>query len=107
MRPDPPIMQPDPMKTMQTCSGGSCDCVPDQVCDAVLDSLHQIPGGDDFYQVRDARAEWLAPRMAREGWRFCECFPLLRTEQHAQIFDLLHIKLANRLAGKAARERAA
>ncbi|MGA1983052.1 MAG: hypothetical protein ABSG84_11395 [Acidobacteriaceae bacterium] len=95
------------MKTMQTCSGESCDCVPDEVCDAVWDSLRQIPGGDDPYQVRDARAEWLAPRMATEGWRFCHCFPLLRTEQHARIYDLVHTNRANHLAHKAARERAA
>jgi hypothetical protein len=107
MGPDPPIVQTDPMKTMQTCSGGSCDCVPDEVCDAVWDSLQRIPGGDDYYQTRDARAEWLAPRMAAEGWRFCQCFPLLCTEQHARIFDLVHTKLANRLAHKAALERAA
>ena len=107
MRPDPPIVQPDPLTTMQTCSGGSCDCVPDEVSDAVWDSLQQIPEGDDHYRIRDARAEWLAPRMATEGWRFCQCFPLLRTEQHARIFDLVHINLANRLAHKAARQKAA
>jgi hypothetical protein len=107
MRSDPPKVQLDPMKTMQTCAGDNCDCVPDEVSDAVFDSLSQIPGGDDHNHRRDLRAEWLAPRMAAEEWRFCPCFPLLRTEAHARIFDLVHTKLANRLAHKAAMERAA
>jgi hypothetical protein len=95
------------MKTLQTCSGDSCDFVPDQVWDAVHACLKEVPGGDDYNRRRDIRAEWLAPRMAAEDWRFCPCFPLLRTEEHARIFDLVHTKLANRLAHKAALERAA
>jgi hypothetical protein len=45
--------------------------------------------------------------MAAQEWRFCPCFPLLRTEAHARIFDLVHTRLANRLAHKRAMERAA
>jgi hypothetical protein len=107
MKPYPPIVKLDPMKTMQTCSGDSCDCVPDQVSEAIHACLEQVPRGDDYNQRRDLRAEWLAPRMAAEEWRFCPCFHLLRTEEHAWIFDLVHVKLANRLAHRAAMERAA
>jgi len=97
-------MQPDPMKTMLLCFG-QCDSVPDEVCDAVIASLKRIPGVTE--DERDARAADLAPRMAVEGWRFCPCFPMVRTQQHELIFGLVHTNLANRLAQKAARESAA
>ena len=100
-------MQPDPLTIMRKCRGESCDCVPDEVFDAVYDIFDCIPAGEDRSNLRDARAEMLAPRMAAEGWRFCQCFPLLRTGQHARIFDLVHTNLANRLANKAELERAA
>jgi hypothetical protein len=100
-------MQPDPMAIMRSCRGERCDCVPDEVADAVYDALERIPGGDDHSVVREARAELLAPRMAAEGWRFCACYPRLRSGPHARIFDLVHTNLANRLARKAALERAA
>jgi hypothetical protein len=45
--------------------------------------------------------------MAAEGWRFCPCFPMVRTQQHELIFSLVHTNLANRLAQKAAQARAA
>ena len=99
-------MQLDPMTTMKSCYGGSCDCVPEEVSDAVDVSLKQVPGGDRHFQ-RDARAEMLAPLMAEQGWRFCPCFPMLRSEQHARIFSLVHTNLANRLANKAALEKVA
>jgi hypothetical protein len=95
------------METMQSCLGDSCDNVPDEVCDAVFDGLKQISGTREHAQRRDALAEIIAPRMAEEGWRFCPCFPLLRTEGHARIYDLVHTNRANHLAHKVARESAA
>ena len=100
-------MGKDPMETMQSCLGDSCDNVPDEVCDAVFDGLKQISGTREHAQRRDALAEIIAPRMAEEGWRFCPCFPLLRTEGHARIYDLVHTNRANHLAHKVARESAA
>jgi hypothetical protein len=43
--------------------------------------------------------------MAKEGWRFCPCFPAKRTFEHARIFDLVHTNMANRLAHRVAREQ--
>jgi hypothetical protein len=100
-------MQPDPMTIMKSCYGDSCECVPEEVTEAVNDSLSQIPGGDRRFHQRDARAEILAPLMAEQGWRFCPCFPMLRSEQHARIFELVHTNLANRLAHRAALESVA
>ncbi|MDP9049717.1 MAG: hypothetical protein M3O31_03205 [Acidobacteriota bacterium] len=95
-------MQSDPLYTMKSCNGDNCECVPDEVADAVYDSLNQIPGADLRSQRRDSLAQMLAPLMAQQGWRFCPCFPMLRSEEHARIFDLVHTNLANRLAHKAA-----
>jgi hypothetical protein len=100
-------MEKDPMETMRDCLGDSCDCVPDEVCDAVYDSLKLIPGIAGHAQRRDALAEIIALRMADEEWRFCPCFPLLRTEGHARIHDLVHTSRANHLAHKTARANAA
>lgn len=97
-------MRPDHMKRMMLCFG-QCDDVPEEVCDAVFASLKRIPGGDD--DQRDARAADLAPLMAAEGWRFCPCFSMVRTQQHELIFSLVHTNLANRLANKAVQVRAA
>jgi hypothetical protein len=47
---------------------------------------------------REALAALVAPRMAKEGWRFCPCFPTKRTLQHARIFDLVQTNTADRLA---------
>jgi hypothetical protein len=92
---------------MKSCYGDSCDCVPEEVTDAVYRSLNRVPGGDHHTQRRDTRAEMLAPVMAEQAWRFCPCFPMRRSEEHSRIFDLVHTKLANRLADKAALERVA
>ena len=100
-------MKPDPMKTMRSCHGSSCDCVPDEVYEAVYECLNQIPGPDGCAPLRDARAEIIAPMMVEHGWRFCPCFPKLRTKDHARIFDLVHTNLANRLANRVAMEKAA
>jgi len=100
-------MKLDPLAIMRICRGERCDCVPDEVADAVYDALESIPGGDDHSAIREARAELLAPRMVAENWRFCPCFPNLRSGQHARIFDLVHTNLANRVAEKLALERAA
>ena len=94
-------MQRDPLMTMKSCHGGSCESVPDEVYEAVYESLNQIPGGERHDPQRDARAEILAPLMAEQGWRFCPCFPMLRTYQHEWVFALVHTNLANRLAHKA------
>jgi hypothetical protein len=94
-------MKANPTKSKQPCCGDNCNCVSDEVVDAVFESLKRIPGGtEDYSQGRDARAIDLAPRMAAEGWRFCCCFPLLRTHEHERIFDLVHTNLANRLADR-------
>jgi hypothetical protein len=100
-------MRKDPMETMQNCLGDNCNSVPDEVCDAVYEGLKQISEVEGHAQRRDALAKALAPSMAEEGWRFCPCFVLLRTEAHARIQDLVHTNLANHLAYKAARESAA
>jgi hypothetical protein len=97
-------MQPDPMNTMLLCSG-HCDGVPDEVCDAVFASVKSVRGRDG--NERDARAANLAQRMAVKGWRFCGCFPKLRTQHHEMIFSLVHTNLANRLAHEAALSRVA
>jgi hypothetical protein len=97
-------MRSDPIKTMQNCFG-KCDRVPDEVCDAVLDTLQIIPGRNRNPGARDARAVAIAPRMAIEGWRFCSCFPEVRTRQHARIFSLVQTNLANKLAHRALTER--
>ena len=100
-----PATAPDPMKSMRLCKG-KCTMVPPEVCDAVLDTLVFVPGRDKSSDARDARAAAVAPRMESEGWRFCPCFPQRTTQQHAQIFGLVHTNLANRLAHKAAQESA-
>jgi len=87
----------DPMRTMQLCRE-MCDQVPDEVCEAVFETLNSIPGVYRECSEREALATLVAPRMAKEGWRFCPCFPTKRTTQHALIFDLVHTDMANRLA---------
>jgi hypothetical protein len=82
---------PDPMRIMQICKG-MCDQVPDEVCEAVFDTLNSIPGVYRECSEREALATLVAPRMAREGWRFCPCFSAKRTMQHTRIFDLVHTK---------------
>jgi len=95
---------PDPMRTMQLCQG-ICDQVPDEVCEAVFETLNSIPGVYRECSEREALAALVAPRMAKERWRFCLCFPAKRTVQHARIFDLVHTNMANRLAHRAVLER--
>jgi hypothetical protein len=95
---------PDPMRTMQLCRG-TCDQVPDEVCEAVFETLNSIPGVYRECNQREVLATLVALRMAKEGWRFCPCFPIKRTTQHAQIFDLVHTNMANRLAHRAVLEQ--
>jgi hypothetical protein len=85
----------DPMQTMKTCRN-HCEEVPDEVSEAVFDALDAIPGETE--DTREARATAIASRMAKEGWRFCSCFPTRRTQFHQRIFDLVHTNMANRLA---------
>jgi hypothetical protein len=85
----------DPMQTMKLCRN-RCEEVPDEVSDAVFAALDDIPGETE--DSREARANAVAARMAREGWRFCLCFPMKRTQLHQRIFDLVHTNMANRLA---------
>lgn len=103
IRPEATRSMPDPMKSMLLCQG-RCERVPDEVCDAVLDSLTLVPGGNSSADACDARAAAIAPRMAVEGWRFCPCFTMQRTQQHARIYGLVHTNLANRLAHRAVLE---
>jgi hypothetical protein len=88
---------PNPMRAMQLCQG-MCVQVPEEVCEAVFETLNSIPGVYRECNEREALATLVAPRMAKEGWRFCLCFPTKRTEEHARIFDLVHTNMANRLA---------
>lgn len=97
--------QQDPMEAMRLCQG-TCERVPDEVCEAVLDTLVLIPGGNRSSDACDARASAIAPRMAVEDWRFCSCFCRQKTQQHARIFGLVHTNLANRLAHRALLEAA-
>ena len=85
----------DPMKTMKYCKN-RCDEVPDEVSDAVFAIFDEIPGVGE--EAREARANAIAERMAKEGWRFCPCFPTQRTPLHQRIFSLIHTNMANRLA---------
>lgn len=83
------------MQTMKSCRN-HCEEVPDEVCQAVFDALDAIPGETE--DCREARANSVASRMAREGWRFCICFATRRTPLHQRIFNLVHTNMANRLA---------
>jgi hypothetical protein len=85
----------DPMQTMKSCKN-LCEEVPDEVYDAVFSAFDAIPG--ESQECREARADAIAARMAKEGWRFCPCFPTKRTSHHERIFDLVHTNMANRLA---------
>jgi hypothetical protein len=89
---------------MQRCKG-KCDRVPDEVSEAVFETRYSIPGVYRECSQREALAMLVAPRMAKEGWRFCPCFPTKRTTQHAQIFELVHTNMANRLAHRAVLEQ--
>ena len=87
----------DPVQSMKSCHN-VCRDVPEEVCDAVFAALDAIPGETEGGPEREARAIAIAPAMARDGWRFCPCFPAKRTLQHYRIFDLVHTNMANRLA---------
>jgi hypothetical protein len=92
------------MGTTPLCQG-MCHQIPDEVCEAVFETLDATPG---LYRERDPRealATLVAPRMAKEGWRFCPCFSAKRTFEHAQVFDLVHTNMATRLALRAALEQ--
>jgi hypothetical protein len=82
-----------------------CDQVPDEVCEAVFETLDSIPEVYRECNERETLATLVALRMAREGWRFCPCFPTKRTTEHARIFDLVHTNMANRLAHRAVLEQ--
>jgi hypothetical protein len=97
-------MQPDPMDT--TLCFGQCDGVPDEVSNAVFDVVKSVPVGKRGDE-RITRAVCLAPRMAVEGWRFCPCFPMARSQQHELIFSLVDTYLANQLAYRVAHARVA
>src|ERR1035441_8720160 len=73
---------------------------------AVLDSLQVIPEESSNPDACDARAVVIALRMAREGWRFCPCYPEGMTPQHARIFGLVQTNFANSLAHSALLNRA-
>jgi hypothetical protein len=98
-------VRPNPMKTMRNCLG-TCAHVPDEVFAAVLDSLQVIPEESSNPDACDARAVVIALRMAREGWRFCPCFPEGMTPQHARVFGLVQTNFANSLAHSALLKRA-
>jgi len=90
-------MMQDPMQMMKSCHN-RCTEVPREVYDLVMASLTDIPGDNQGGRERDDRAVAIAPSMARDGWRFCPCYPTSRTLQHHRIFDLVHTNMANRLA---------
>jgi len=83
---------------------GQCDGVPDEVTNAVIDAVKNVPVGDRGDE-RVSRAAYLAPRMAAEGWRFCPCYPMVRTQYHELIFGLVNTHLANQLAYRAAQSK--
>jgi hypothetical protein len=85
----------DPMTTMKSCRN-HCDEVPDEVSEAVFAALDALPGETE--DIREARANAIASRMAKEGWRFCPCFATRRTALHQRVFNLVHTNMANRLA---------
>ena len=85
------------MKIMKSCKN-LCTEVPEDVVDLVLAALKNIPGETEDGPEREARAIAIAPTMARDGWRFCPCFPAERTPQHYRIFNLVHTNMANRRA---------
>jgi hypothetical protein len=87
----------DPMQTMKSCHN-LCSEVPEEVNDIVFAALDDIPGETEAGPERETRATAIAPEMAKQGWRFCACFPAKRTLQHRRIFDLVHTNMANRLA---------
>jgi hypothetical protein len=95
---------PDPMRTVGVCLG-MCDEVQDEVCEAVFETLKSIPGVYLECSEREALAALIAPRMAKDGWRFCPCFPAKQTWEHARIFELVHTNMANRLAHRAVLEQ--
>ena len=94
----------NPPKTMPSCRG-MCNQIPDEVSEAVFETLDSAPGLYREHDPREALATLVAPRMAKEGWRFCSCFPAKRTHEHARIFDLVHTNMANRLAHRTALEQ--
>ncbi len=94
----------DATRTTPLCRG-MCDQIPDEVCEAVFETLDAAPGLYGERDPREALATLVAPRMAKEGWRFCACFPAKRTFEHARIFDLVHTNMANRLAHRTALEQ--
>lgn len=89
----------DPMKAMKACKN-RCEEVPGQVSEAVFAAFDEIPGVDE--ESREARSKAVAERMAKEGWRFCPCFPARRTPLHQRVFALVHTNLANRVAHRIA-----
>lgn len=96
----------DPTRTTPLCQG-TRNQIPDEVCEAVFETLGAIPR---LYRERDPRealATLVALRMAKEGWGFCPCFPAKRTFEHARIFDFVHTNMANRLAKRAFLEQQA
>lgn len=85
------------MQTMKSCNN-LCTEVPEEVCNLVFAALNTIPGETEAGPERETRATAIAPAMAKDGGRFCPCFPARRTLQHDRIFDLVHTNMANRLA---------
>jgi hypothetical protein len=106
LRPKRLTTAPDPTRTKQPCQG-TCNQIPDEVCEAVFETLDATPRLYCERDPREALATLVAPRMATEGWRFCPCFPAKRTSEHARIFDLVHTNMANRLAHRTALEQKA
>ena len=94
---------PAPTSTTTLCQG-RCNQISDEVCEAVFETLDATPSLYHERDPREALATLVAPRMAKEGWRFCSCFPARRTFEHARIFDLVHTNMANRLAHRTASE---
>jgi len=94
------MLRSSAMDAMQNCFG-NCDQVPPEVCDAVLETLTLVRGGNRELNASNARATAIAQRMAVEGWRFCSCFARRRTPQHGRICQFVQTDLANVLANRA------
>ena len=74
------------------------------MCDAVIDALTFVAGGDRSLDAQGTRAVLLSLRMAADGWRFYPCYSEGSMQQHARIFSLVNTHLIDRLAQEVQQE---
>jgi hypothetical protein len=81
----------------------NCGTVPDEVFSAVYESIEewrlQDPSGDAHYDDhtpdRADLTQFIAKRMAAQGWRFCSCYRHENTPAHSLIYSLVSPIRAN------------